>query len=155
MQICSVCGKSKPLSDFYRQSNGRGPMRHCKACFAITAKVWYQAHKGEVNRRVVVASRARRLGLTYDQYLAKGEPSPTCEICGVTAGDPRNGMHRSGSSPEAKPKRLSIDHDHSTGQRRGMLCGHCNRAIGLAGDDPARLRKMARYIEKHRRLAIV
>lgn len=45
---------------------------------------------------------------------------------------------------------LNLDHDHATKVVRGFLCSFCNVAIGLAGDDPDRLRALALYVEKSR-----
>lgn len=44
--------------------------------------------------------------------------------------------------------RSAVDHDHKTGQIRGVLCGRCNTALGKFGDDPARLRRAAEYVEE-------
>lgn len=52
-----------------------------------------------------------------------------------------------GQSDDGNARSLSIDHDHATGCLRGVLCGRCNSAIGLAGDSPERLRKLAEYLE--------
>jgi len=43
--------------------------------------------------------------------------------------------------------RLHLDHDHVTGRIRGMLCGPCNKALGLLGDDPVNLRAALDYLE--------
>lgn len=51
--------------------------------------------------------------------------------------------------PNSNGKRLSVDHDHSTGQIRGLLCAQCNFAIGHMKDDPNRLRAAAVYLESH------
>jgi hypothetical protein len=41
---------------------------------------------------------------------------------------------------------LVIDHCHQSGDVRGLLCGHCNIAIGLMSDSPDRLRQAAAYL---------
>ena len=44
-------------------------------------------------------------------------------------------------------KRLAIDHCHTTGRVRGLLCFNCNLAIGKAQENPTILRRMAQYLE--------
>lgn len=44
------------------------------------------------------------------------------------------------------------DHCHTTGQTRALLCGPCNKALGLFKDEPERMRAAADYVERHRAL---
>lgn len=42
-----------------------------------------------------------------------------------------------------------VDHNHSTGAVRSILCIHCNTLLGHAKEDPARLRAAIAYLETH------
>jgi hypothetical protein len=59
-----------------------------------------------------------------------------CDICKRPEWHTRNGV----------VKRLAKDHDHSTGEWRGLLCHRCNMAIGLFADDPDLLSAAIRYL---------
>lgn len=79
----------------------------------------------------------------YDMISEK--QGGVCAICGVAA--------TIGAQCRVSPRRdwgppLDMDHNHRTGQRRGLLCGGCNTALGLFGDDPDRLEKAAVYLRE-------
>lgn len=41
-----------------------------------------------------------------------------------------------------------VDHNHSTGHVRGILCSHCNLALGHAKDDAQRLQQLIDYLHE-------
>jgi len=46
-------------------------------------------------------------------------------------------------------KSLNVDHNHGTGKIRGLLCGSCNRALGLFQDSIEVLKKAATYLKNN------
>jgi hypothetical protein len=44
-------------------------------------------------------------------------------------------------------RRMNIDHDHKTGQVRGLLCSGCNTGLGQLGDDIEGLKRALKYLE--------
>lgn len=86
----------------------------------------------------------RVYGISYEQYeeiynSQKGQ----CKICGVFL---KLGIV-GGSTDKDKSLRAALDHCHKTGKLRGILCGYCNRGLGLFQDSPEKLRLAAKYLE--------
>lgn len=77
--------------------------------------------------------RGSRYGLDDTSYNMLFEMQQgRCAICGIHQDDHATSLH--------------IDHDHSSGEVRGLLCHQCNRALGLLGDDVDRLLRAASYL---------
>jgi len=73
-------------------------------------------------------NRGKFRSVISDEALLKLKEEVTqCVICGVN-------------------EKLVVDHDHKTGEIRGMLCNHCNRGLGHFKDDPMLLEFAAQYL---------
>lgn len=48
-------------------------------------------------------------------------------------------------------KHLVVDHNHNTGETRGLLCNNCNRGLGLLQDNEQVLFAAQQYLMKHNR----
>jgi hypothetical protein len=147
---CGRCGRIKPLEEFNRDRSGRsGYGYRCKPCARAATRVHQAANsegvrlkQAEYRSRPDVKARTRdrllraKYGVSaeeYDRILA--QQGGTCAIC-------------SGSKRDSRSRELPVDHDHTTGSIRGILCDPCNRTLGLFGDDPGTLRAAARYLRK-------
>lgn len=102
---------------------------------AASLKEYHAAYGREWNVRT-------KFGITGAEYERMfNEQDGKCAICcqPETAVDPRNG----------RPKALAVDHDHKTGEVRGLLDVRCNRILGYARDSVEILRASIAYLEKH------
>ena len=75
-------------------------------------------------------------GLSIEEYtILLDKQGSCCAIC---------------KTPQSKLKyRLSVDHNHTTGKVRELLCQKCNASLGLLNDDSELLRMAADYLDKH------
>lgn len=78
---------------------------------------------------VLQGGNLRRYGLTLDRYNQLHDKQfGCCAICKEV----ETNKHANG-----KVKKLSVDHNHKTGEVRGLLCSSCNRGIGYLRDNSA------------------
>lgn len=92
----------------------------------------------------IAASRRYHLktkfGLSLDDFDQKlREQGGLCAVCRQPETTIRRGERKS----------LDVDHNHTTGKVRGLLCSACNTALGLLREDPLRIRALAVYIEHY------
>jgi len=119
--VCRRCGREQSQDEFPALSEGK---YRCRDCLT------------ELNQEI----QAHRRGCTAEQYQSLLDTQGgRCAICGVPEG------HR---SCRGKKCRLAIDHDHRTGEIRGLLCNNCNRALGRFKDSIAILESALRYLKR-------
>lgn len=122
MKQCSACKIEKPVESFSKRSTNKDGLQHyCKSCAADS----------KLQTRYGVSREA------YNELLKK--QGNRCAICDI---------HKDDYAEQHKVHRfLVVDHNHSTGAVRGLLCNNCNISIGAMRDSPLRLRRAAEYLE--------
>lgn len=130
---CTRCGCVKPLPDYHREKRNKdGRRSECKQCFQTLQSRRYRT-KGHTKAREYNLRRQYGISpLDYEALLASQDNG--CAICG--------------KSPELNGQYLAVDHNHTTGEIRGLLCQPCNTGIGLLNDSPSQLRLALRYLEE-------
>lgn len=136
-KYCPRCKVTKQILEFYRDEGRKDKVySYCKACSKQRAIIFRKkmhadgkGYKHFRNRKLI-----ERYGITLVQYneILKNQ-NGVCAVCkGTCTGRARN---------------LHLDHCHTTGKVRGILCNYCNLAIGSARDNPKILRALATYLE--------
>lgn len=122
---------------------------------------WNNLEKyAEKSRLASMRCRLKKRGLTIEQYMSMlTEQDNKCAICRIDSPGsvdrrPAGRKPKLGWPSTARPIETSrlwhVDHDHKTGAVRGLLCVHCNIALGYAKDDPDLLIAMANYLNIRR-----
>src|SRR3954453_13858938 len=157
MKRCKKCGEVKPIEHFYRAAGMKdGHRSECKGCHQAKQQRWYAANRTkaiadvkrwqqenkdylhsyrcEYRQRRKVEERdaylRRTFGISHAQYEELlSRQGGGCRICGKRPG--KISLH--------------VDHDHVTGEIRGLLCVGCNNALGQFRDDPLLLVRAAQH----------
>ena len=122
MKQCQKCGINKPLTEYGNKTDRPdGLHSYCKIC--VNEDYDFTKYKKyKLNKQY---------GITPEQYttmLANQESK--CAVCGNTMTNPH------------------IDHCHTTGKVRGLLCINCNQGLGKFKDDIDKLQHAIDYLNK-------
>lgn len=139
---CNRCHRTLPVTAFHKdKSKPDGRNAYCKECNCRHSNTWYhqnpekaraqrqryyQGHKEEF----WAANLRSRFGLSVENFMTVLEAQQhKCAICcGVFTSRP------------------CVDHDHETGEIRGLLCGECNLGLGKFKDNKQTLQAAIEYL---------
>jgi len=116
------------LPEAYDHSTEEGRIQYLRDHREAFPKAWKNTHLRS------------KFGITLAEYLAMAtEQGNVCAICAKPETEKRGG----------KVKALAVDHNHTTGAVRQLLCTACNKMVGLANEDRGILLAAVKYLDKH------
>ena len=162
MKTCSTCSTKQSLESFYKDKKSPSGLRaQCKTCVKLAKRKYFENNRDRELQKLkdwkiknpdkVKAGNIRNLyGLDDIKYKNMiMEQDNCCAICNKSqlenVVDVRNN----------KPRDLSVDHNHVTGVIRGLLCYHCNLAVGMLKDQLVIAERLVEYLRKHEEKAKV
>jgi len=141
MKKCTVCKEGKTLDCYYKSKISKdGYGYRCKSCdrtVRATSRSRSKETKKGYSRRALMSM----YGLTIQDYenMLKAQ-NRCCAICGTD--------NPLGEGNHSKRSYFSfcVDHCHTTGKVRGLLCNPCNRGLGFFKDSVEFLLKAGEYL---------
>jgi hypothetical protein len=116
-KLCLCCNITKPTTEFYKKD--AVGQRLDTTCKSCR----------------IIKLREKTLGVTEQQYWDMyHKQGGRCGICQARLYSKRY-------------KRFAVDHNHSTGEIRGLLCGNCNTGLGLFKDCPTALSRAIDWVK--------
>jgi hypothetical protein len=121
LRLCSGCGKHRLLSSFHGKKEKASRCRDCISASFLRYR--YNISLAEFNHL-----RDEQMGL--------------CGICGIVL--------EISESSSLRTKNVAVDHCHSTGKVRGLLCSMCNKGLGCFSDNIDSLEAAVLYLQESR-----
>jgi len=133
MKHCGRCKKDLLFTDFNKHANTHdGYQTQCRSCIKEQRQKW-AVDNPEKRRKRKLWANYRLTTEDYNNMLIDQEYR--CKICGTE--ETRNKAY----------KFFPVDHCHTTGTVRGLLCDYCNVGLGRFEDSIDRLKEAINYLE--------
>lgn len=159
MKTCSECGTAKLLSEFKRHAaSPDGYTYVCKDCLRARRESLAHLTPDEKKRRQLDLLKEKyQNDPEYRERLRNHRRKSTYGIPPETFQafyDRQRGLCAICGQPESG-KGFHLDHDHASGQIRGLLCFMCNRGLGDFEDSIERMSAAIRYLKANRETLVV
>ena len=137
-KICTRCNTAKPVTEYSKRKGYKdGILSWCKDCQREYDRTWRKNMEPTKKKEVGRKNKLKQsYGITIEQYneMLKAQ-NHKCAICEK-------------DETEVSRNRLFVDHCHTTGDVRGLLCLNCNTAIGHLKDSVETALKAASYLTR-------
>lgn len=137
MKVCSNCSKSKKLIDFTKSKTTKDLLNGtCRDCHRHMTQMYWKSNPLRLKEKKFREKLRARYGITPEDL--KNMLAAQKHIC----------ANPGCLSPIGRNKNTHIDHDHATGEIRGVLCRSCNVALGFLKDSSVRICGLNLYLTK-------
>lgn len=160
VKSCSRCEQPKPLDQFSpdnRRKDGRGAK--CRSCADEVRRAYYEKYpEKEAQRRLSNAQH----GMAWhqrnrDSQIDRMRWGRLRKVYGLSRVDYESMLHSQGGvcaiCGAGKPGRgdrfFAVDHCHTTGKIRGLLCQRCNSGLGYFGEKEEVLERAIDYLRRN------
>lgn len=159
------CKQSNPqaLCNFDKQKRGAGGLKsRCKECHKAYKRARYATCENTRAKAIARSEEFRKNNpeehkIRYKAYTKKSSTKRKAynlaKLYGITVAQKdllaEQQGHACAICYQIKP--LNVDHDHSTGIVRQLLCSACNTALGLLKENVTTVEALLAYIVKHRK----
>lgn len=131
MKICPNCKTEKHLHDYWKGQSS------CIECVKHKQK---NRWNNRTPKKRLEQHLKYKYGISPERFLeALTNQNGDCAICQTTLPDL--------FVYEDRRRGYAIDHNHKTGEFRGILCLSCNTLLGMAKDDPEILKEAIIYLQ--------
>lgn len=129
-KVCNSCGEYKLWNEYGKDKTTKNGYKHvCKTCRSIKRKTYNE--KRPTSEQAKTARLKWKYGITpedYDNMMISQHSK--CYICSKSDSE------------------LVIDHCHTNGHIRALLCGNCNKGLGFFKDNTINLNNAIEYLIK-------
>lgn len=131
---CARCAVDKPRTEYAKSSAKRnGLQSYCRACATTRRKDSAPTkYNAELDRW---RQMKYKYGLTQEGFLSLWDSQGGC--CAVCASQ----------LSRTEKRGVNVDHNHETGEVRGLLCETCNTGLGLLKDSVDVLEAAITYLK--------
>lgn len=130
MKTCPSCKETKSITEYWKNQC------YCIPCHKEKQrKVW----NSRSPKRRLEQHLKYKYSFSFENFQVMWEEQKgNCAICSLTLPDLL--------IYEDRRRGYAIDHNHDTGEVRGILCLNCNSLLGLSGDNPKVLESAINYL---------
>jgi hypothetical protein len=162
MRTCAKCGVEKDDTEFYTRSDTKKLKNHCIPCDRNWHARYYaqnaEAKKAEAKehfkkpetkerRKAYLKARAPAEKAWNRDYKARRNYGISADIIDMAIDLQRSHCPICRRYVASNSRHWHVDHNHKTGDVRGIICSKCNLMLGHSKDDPEVLRRAADYLE--------
>lgn len=168
VRTCTGCNEERNITDFYSSPSHGNRKYQCKKCLAEKNKDFQKKNPDKMNvyRKKWREGNPDKAKESYSSFRRKAHPEKLKNIelkakYGITLDDVKKmlssqmglcgnrGCGKEISIEKKAKNKACVDHDHSTGMVRSLLCFFCNCTLGMLEENKNRILGLTEYLDRH------